>query len=138
MDGRAIVDTGFLVALLNRRDDHHFWAAKLVPSLPGPWLTSEACVSETVFLLEHAGRAAVEKLLLWLEQDYLLSRHFLPEDLAPIRAEILRYRSRWVDFADACLVVLSDRHPRLPVVTVDAGDFSVCFRGRTPRRLLTP
>jgi hypothetical protein len=51
---------------------------------------------------------------------------------------MLRYRKRWVDFADACLVVLSDGRPKLPVVTVDASDFAVYFRGRTGRRLLVP
>ena len=138
MDARAIVDTGYLVALLNRNDAHHGWAAGLLPSLRGPWLTAESCVSESVFLLEEAGRETVERLLSWLEQGLLASRHFLPEELAPVRTEMLRYRRRWVDFADACLVVLSDERPSLPVVTVDAGDFAVYFRGRSGRKLLVP
>jgi predicted nucleic acid-binding protein len=62
MAARAIVDTGFLVALLNGSDDHHVLAASLVPSLRGPWLTAEACISEAVFLLEQAGRVPVELL----------------------------------------------------------------------------
>jgi predicted nucleic acid-binding protein len=138
MDGRAIVDTGYLVALLNRDDEHHAWAAGLLPSLRGPWLTAEACVSEAVFLLEAAGRDPVERLLGWIEQGLLSSKHFLPESLAPIRREMLRYRRRWVDFADACLVVLSDERPKLPVVTVDSSDFAVYFRGRTGRKLFVP
>jgi predicted nucleic acid-binding protein len=138
MDGRAIVDTGFIVALLNRDDTHHAWATRLVPSLRGPWLTAEACVSESAFLLEAAGRVSVERLFGWLEQGLLLSRHFLPESLEPVRREMFRYKTRWVDFADACLVALSDERPKLPVVTVDGGDFAVYFRGRTARRLLAP
>jgi predicted nucleic acid-binding protein len=55
-----------------------------------------------------------------------------------VRAELLGYRKRWVDFADACLVVLSDEQPRLPVVTVDERDFGVYFRGRRGRKLLVP
>ena len=138
MDGRAIVDTGYLVALLNRDDEHHAWATRLLPSLRGPWLTAEACVSESVFLLEAAGRESVERLLAWLEQGLVVSRHFLPEALEPIRREMLRYRRRWVDFADACLVALSDERPKLPLVTVDRADFAVYFRGRAGRRLLVP
>jgi len=138
MDARAIVDTGYLIALLNRDDEHHAWAKGLLPSLRGPWLTAEACVSESVFLLEAAGRDAVERLLGWFEQGLVSSRHFLPESLEPTRREMLRYRRRWVDFADACLVVLSDERPKLPVVTVDGRDFAVYFRGRTGRRLLVP
>ena len=138
MEGRAIVDTGFLVALLNRSDDYHAWASGLVPALHGPWLTAEACISEATFLLEEAGRPAVERLFQWMEKELLLSRHFLPDEVEPMRAEMFRYRSRWVDMADACLVIMSDRHPRLPVATVDAKDFAVYFRGRSTRQLLAP
>ncbi|HEX6273328.1 MAG TPA: PIN domain-containing protein [Polyangiaceae bacterium] len=138
MDGRAIVDTGYIVALLNRDDDHHAWATRLLPSLRGPWLTAEACISESVFLLEAAGRESVERLISWLEQGLVVSRHFLPDALEPVRDEMLRYRRRWVDFADACLVTLSDERPKLPVVSVDSADFAVYFRGRTARRLFVP
>jgi predicted nucleic acid-binding protein len=138
MDGRAIVDTGYLVALLNRADAHHAWAVALLPKLRGPWITAEACVSEAVFLLEEAGRESVERMLGWLEQGFVVSRHFLPEALEPVRKEMLRYRRRWVDFADACLVTMSDERPKLPVVTVDAADFTVYFRVRSGRKLLLP
>ena len=138
MVARAIVDTGYVVALLNAADDDHAWAAGLVPSLRGPWLTAEACVSEAVFLLERVGRAAVDRLFGWIEKGALVSQHFLPEELEAVRRESVRYRDRWVDFADACIVVSSDRPPKLPVVTVDASDFSVYFRRRPGRRLLVP
>lgn len=138
MDARAIVDTGYLVALLNAEDEHHAWAVTQLPRLRGPWLTAEACISEAVFLLERAGRAAVERLLDWLDKGALISQHLLPEELEAITAELFRYRERWVDFADACLIRLSDQKPKLPVVTVDASDFAVYFRSRRGRRLVVP
>lgn len=138
MVGRAIVDTGFLVALLNGSDDHHEWATGLVSTLRGPWQTAEACISETVFLLERAGREAAVHLFEWLEKGALVSQHALPEQLQPIRRETFRYRDRWVDFADACIVHMSDRQPKLPVVTVDAADFAVYFRRRPGRDLIVP
>jgi predicted nucleic acid-binding protein len=138
MAERAIVDTGFLVALLNRDDTHHEWAAALVPTLRGPWLTAEACISEAVFLLEQAGRRAVEALFRWLEHGGVVSRHCLPEQFEPVRSELLGYGARWVDFADACLVALSDEQPKLPLVSVDTADFSVYFRRRSGRKLILP
>lgn len=138
MAERAIVDTGFLVALLNRSDEHHEWATGLVSTLRGPWLTAEACISEAVFLLEHAGRASVEALFSWFHQGALLSRHCLPEELDSVRSELFGYTNRWVDFADACLVVLSDQRPRLPLVSVDVADFRTYFRRRSARQLLLP
>jgi predicted nucleic acid-binding protein len=73
-----------------------------------------------------------------LERGLIVSRHLLPEDLARVRAETARYRGRTVDFADACLMVLSDQYPRLPLVTVDARDFAVYLRGRSTRKVFAP
>ena len=138
MDGRAIVDTGFLVALLTKNDDYHEWAVGLLGSLRGPWITAEACISESIFLLEQAGSATVESLCSWMERGLLLSRHLLPQELQSVRKELFAYRKRWVDFADACVVWLSDQYPRLPVVSIDAADFAVYFRKRAGRRLHLP
>jgi predicted nucleic acid-binding protein len=138
MAGRAIVDTGFLVALLNANDDHHGWAKGLVARLRGPWITAEACISEAVFLLEQTDRLPVERLLDWIEKGVLLCRHFLPEELEAVRAEMFHYKGRWVDFADSCVVCMSDQSPRLPVVSVDTSDFTVYFQRRRGRRVLLP
>jgi uncharacterized protein len=135
---RAIVDSGFLVALLDGTDAHHAWATGLAPTLRGPWWTAEACITETQFLIKPGGRAALDELLDWLERGALISRHLLPEELQPVKTELLRYNDRWVDFADACIIRLSDLAPNLPVATVDARDFAVYFRQRRGRRLVTP
>lgn len=138
MDAHAIVDTGYLVALLNRADRHHARAVERLSDLRGPSLTAEACISESVFLLEKAGSRTVTKLFEWIERGLLLSRHFLPEELQAVREESFRYKARWVDFADACLVVLRDHHPNLPLATVDLNDLAVYFRRRSGRRLCAP
>jgi len=46
MAGSVVVDAGFLVALLNRRDRRHQWAVRQAPQFPRPWLTCEAALSE--------------------------------------------------------------------------------------------
>lgn len=138
MDVRAIVDTGFLVALVDRKDGCHAWASATAKILPGPWLTCEACISESYHLLGQIAPAESLKILAMLEGGGLRSQHLLPEQLAAVHEEAVRYHDRPVDFADACLVVLSDAAPRLPIVTVDRNDFAVYLRGRRPRQLLTP
>lgn len=139
MANRAIIDTGVIAALWDPRDSLHTWAQEVAARTAGPWLTCEACVTEMVFLLSgRSGPSAVLKLFDYLAAGSIRSRHLLPESMTKVVAEIARYRDRRVDFADACLVVLSDEHPDLPVVTVDRSDFSVYFRGRSPRTLITP
>lgn len=137
-DANALVDTGFLVALCDANDSLHRWAIGQVKTLPGPWLTCEACVTELDHLLGFLTPPRSFQLYELFSHGVLQSQHLLPEQLPRVQAEISRYRDRRVDFADACLVVLSDDHPKLPVVTVDAADFAVYFRGRSLRKLITP
>jgi len=53
-----------------------------------------------------------------IERGLIVSRHQLPEELARMQTETSRNRGRVVDFADACLMLLSDQHSRLPLVTI--------------------
>ena len=55
MAERVLVDAGFIVALLSRRDGHHRWAAAQVRRYPPPWTTCDAVLSEAVHLLGAAG-----------------------------------------------------------------------------------
>lgn len=43
----VFVDTGVPVALLSARDQFHAWAVEQAKSMPLPWMTSEAVLSET-------------------------------------------------------------------------------------------
>ena len=58
--------------------------------------------------------------------------------LTEVHAQVSRYRDRRVDYADACLLALSDEYPRLPIITTDVTDFTVYLRGRGNRNILTP
>ena len=62
---RIVVDTGPLVALLNRRDRHHGWIRQVLDAVEPPMLTCEAIVSEACFLLSRltGGQDALMALL---------------------------------------------------------------------------
>jgi len=137
-DANALVDTSFLVAICDRRDAHHAWAAATAKTIRGPWLTCEACICETDHLLDYVVPPQSRWVYDLLQSGAIQSQHLLPEQLAKVHSEIARYRDRRVDFADACLVILSDYHPKLPVVTADVADFTVYFRGRSLRKLVMP
>ena len=137
-DAGALVDAGLLVALGDRRDARHAWALEQMRSMRGPWLTCEACVAEADHLLDYIKPPLSHWLYQLLQSGTLLSQHLLPEQLTRVQAEIARYRDRRVSFSDACIVILSDDHPKLPVITTDIADFTIYFRPRPSRRLLTP
>jgi predicted nucleic acid-binding protein len=122
---RAIADTGFLVAFGNRRDRHHQWAVELAERVTEPLLTCEAVLAETAF---HLGSSV---LTLAFVADGLVKSAFVASEHIPRLAELAaRYADRKPDFADLCLIRLSELYPRHPVITTDLSDFRVYRRGR--------
>jgi uncharacterized protein len=130
MARRVFVDTGPIVALLDRRDTHHEWAKREIAHLREPLLTCEAVVSEVFFLLSgvRGGNATLIALL----RDGLvrMAANFSYRDHA---AEILdrleRYSSVPMSFADACLVRISEIERDCLVFTTDR-DFLIYKRNR--------
>jgi predicted nucleic acid-binding protein len=122
---RGIADTGFLVAFGNRHDSHHQWAVELAERVTEPLLTCEAVLAETAFHLESSA------LTLAFVTDGLVRPAFIANEHLPRLAELAaRYADRKPDFADICLIRLSELHPRYPVITTDLADFRVYRRGR--------
>ena len=53
----VLVDTGPLVAILDRSDRFHDWAAANLKAIQPPLITCEAVVSEVCFLLRGQSKA---------------------------------------------------------------------------------
>lgn len=122
---KGIADTGFLVAFANRNDRHHAWAVQLAEAVTEPLLTCEAVMAETAF---HLGSARTALALL---NEGLVALAFDCRDhLLQLTALAVRYADRRPDFADLCLIRMSELHPRHRVVTVDRRDFSVYRRNK--------
>ncbi len=50
---KVIIDTGPLVAFLNKSDKYHDWALTHFSQLNPPFFTCESVISEVCFLLKH-------------------------------------------------------------------------------------
>jgi len=118
----GIADTGFIVAFLNRRDTHHAWAVRIASGATGPLVTCEAVVAEAAFQLE-----SVACVLELVETGLLRVDFDLDASLKRVAVLAKRYGDRTPDLADLCLICLSERFSKLPVITVD-GDFRVYRR----------
>jgi uncharacterized protein len=134
---QVLVDTGPLVAALNRDDEFHSWARAELERLPVPLLTCEAVVSETLHLLRRTrgGPAAVMGLL----RDELVTVPFrLEDELVSIARLLNRYAEVPMSLADACLVRMSEQHASAVVLTLDS-DFKIYRRhGRGVIPTLSP
>ena len=122
---KGIADTGFLVAFVNRRDTHHEWAISLERQFTGPLLTCEAVLSEAAFHLQDS------RAVLGLLEDELVALAFDANDHLPHLVELAgRYADRKPDFADLCLIRMSEMNPDHSVVTTDRDDFRVYRRNK--------
>ena len=120
----ALVDAGYLVALLSRRDANHRWAAAQAPRFPPPWLTCEAVLSETRHLLGGRGALSLASLL---RRGALVCRYRFADDMDAALKLLGKYSDVPMSFADACLVRMTETLNNPVLLTTD-GDFRIYRR----------
>ncbi len=123
MRQKVLLDTGPLVALLNRRDRRHDWARARFADLEPPLLTCEAVLVEACHLLrEHPGGARA--VLDFLHRGAIEARFSLQAEVARVEALLARFADLPMSLADACLVRMAEIYPGSAVLTLDS-DFRV-------------
>jgi len=123
MRRQVIVDTGPLVAFLNRRDKHHDWAETQWAQIQPPLLTCEAVISEACFLLRHWEEGAGS--IFELPQRKVLDISFcLADHIIPVSILLRKYGNVPISLADACLVRMAELHDISSIMTLDA-DFRI-------------
>jgi len=117
---KAIADTGFVVAFLNRSDKYHDWASAIGRAVSDPLLTCEAVLAETAFQVESA-----DAVLGLLRTGFLRIGFDLAKNIEEVGVLAERYRDRTPGLADLCLIRMSEIYSELPVLTVDESDFRI-------------
>lgn len=124
MAGNALVDAGFLVALLSRRDSHHQWAVAQAPGHTPPWRTCEAVLSEAFHLL---GARGVPGLGALLRRRAVIAAFDLNNDAESVLKLLQKYTDVPMSLADACLVRMTETLPDPIILTTDS-DFRIYRR----------
>jgi predicted nucleic acid-binding protein len=136
MPKKTIVDAGPIISYLTDEENHDWAAAQFARFKE--FETCEAVVAEACARLAYAGfnqkaviqlvRAGVLKLT--FDTGYNIGRIFALMD---------KYEDLPMDFADACLVVMTEEEKDSLLVTLDKKDFSVFRRhGRDIIPILSP
>lgn len=123
----ALLDTGFIVAFLQRDDAAHEAAAEALRNFRGTLLTTEAVLTESVYLLSRVPGGPGACLEFFIRGAAVLvpsSR----ESLARCKAVMQRHADLPADFADATLVALAEEVHTFIVYTLDRRGFAV-YRG---------
>jgi predicted nucleic acid-binding protein len=122
MQARGLIDTGALIALLDRDDRWHEACAEAFERARLPLATTAAVLAELFHLLgdgkqEH--RAAFQLL----RSGAITVSAIGDDDLPALQTLMERYRDRPMDFADATLVHLGSRLKLADILTIDHDDF---------------
>ena len=120
----VLVDAGFLVALLSRRDANHHWAAAQAERLPPPWRSCDAALSEAFHLL---GARGVSGLTALLRRRAVVSAFHLGEEVEEVLTLMQKYADLPMSLADACLVRMTEALTDPILLTTDT-DFRIYRR----------
>jgi predicted nucleic acid-binding protein len=131
----VLLDTGVIVALLDRSEKYHHACAAAIRDLDAPLITCEAVLAESCYLLRNlpgAPEAVIENVAAGIFQvPFQLSR-----EATGVKQVLRKYRDRRIDLADACLICLADEFGTADILTLDK-DFEVYrWSRRKPFRIL--
>ena len=124
---KPIADTGLLVGFLDSSDQFHNWAAQRFEELRAVLITCEAVIAETEYLVPGSGPLLMEMVRRGALQIVAL----LPEEAEALAALMKSYPK--MQFADACIVRLSETVADAVVYTTDKRDFHIYRRHRNER-----
>ncbi|MEB3211911.1 MAG: PIN domain-containing protein [Leptolyngbyaceae bacterium] len=118
-----IVDTGPLVALLDKSDTWHQWAVAQWSNAEPPLLTCSAVIAESCHLLQrvHHGK---ETVLAMISRGVIQVAFDINQESEAVRQLIMKYASVPMSLADSCLVRMTEQHPSYQLLTLDS-DFLI-------------
>jgi len=114
-----LVDTGPLVAMLNRRDRYFPWIREQLALLTPPFHTCEPVLSEACFLLQQA-QLDPQPIFDLLERKMILISFDLQSEYSFIGSLMDKYSDLRMDLADACLVRMAEKETEATVLTLDS------------------
>ncbi len=124
----VLLDTGAIVALLDRSEKFHQACAQAVQELEAPLITCEAVIAESCYLLRNlpgAPEAVIENVAAGVFQiSFQLSR-----EAVGVKQVLRKYGDRKIDLADACLIRLADDFETADILTLDK-DFAIYRWGK--------
>ena len=129
-----IADTGFWIALANRKDRHHKQCTKALASVNERLITTWPVMTETCHLLvSRLGPAAALTFVDSAARGAFELFELKPSHLSRVHALMERYKQLPMDLADASLVILAEELGSGRILTTDQRDFGAYrFKNRKP------
>jgi uncharacterized protein len=137
MVASGLIDTGGILAMLDRNDRWHGACVAAFEKLRLPLLTSEAVLTE-VFHLTGDNRRETGAVWKFVRSGAITVGSIADADLPALNVLMARYGDRPMDFADATLVHLAQRESLAVILTIDHNDFETYRIDGRRRFRITP
>jgi predicted nucleic acid-binding protein len=125
----VLLDTGCIVALLDRSEAHHEICAEAVSEASFALVTCEPVIAEACYLLRKL-RGAADAVLDNVGRGVFGIPFRIDQSIPPLRALMKKYAQVPMDLADACLVHLATELGTGRILTLD-GDFRIYRWGKS-------
>jgi len=122
MRAKGLIDTGAILALLDRNDRWHRTCVEAFAEFSLPLVTSAAVLAE-LFHLVGDNRHEVEAAWAFLNSGAVRIAPIDDVDMPTLHSLMKKYHDRPMDFADATLVQLAQRESLQTILTIDFDDF---------------
>jgi len=133
----VLIDTGVIVALLDRSEGRHTDCVSAMEKLDRPLVTCEAVIAESCYLLRKLP-GAPETVIENVEHGVFQIPFQLSRAATSVRGILRKFRDLPADFADACLIQLADEVNTGDILTLDSDFRSYRWRRNHAFRLLLP
>ena len=136
MPPKGLIDTGAIIALLDRDDRWHSRCVEAFAGLRLPLATSAAVLTEIFHLINDWESDA---LWAFLRSGAVTILPIDDDDMVALESLMRRYQDRPMDFADATLVHLARQESLTTILTIDHNDFETYrIDGRKRFRIVPP
>jgi uncharacterized protein len=133
----VLLDTGVIVALLDRRQSRHIDCGRAIAGIHRPLVTCEAVIMESCHLLAHI--PGVDAAILDNVSKGIFQVPFqLSSSADKIAAFLRKYHDTPASFADACLIQMADELNTGDILTLNSDFLHYRWRKTRHFNLLIP
>jgi len=121
----ALLDTGFLLAVIDADDSLHGPCAAALESEANPILPDIVLPELAYLVLRELGYPTLTTLLRAIAAGELALAQSIPQDLTRAAELLEKYADSKVDFVDCAIVAIAERLSLTKVLTVDRRHFTI-------------
>jgi uncharacterized protein len=121
----GLLDTGFLLAVIDADDNLHASCVEALESETNPILPDVVLPELAYLILRELGYPTLTSFLRAIAAGEIAQAHSTPQDLARAAELLEKYADNKVDFVDCVIVAMAERLNLTRVLTVDRRHFTI-------------